>query len=128
MDSRLESAWKTLDTINEWTRFADTKAGAVLGVVGVVAGILLSVLSEAGGSLYRQHPLLFSLLVLGIISGCGAIYHAVRCLNPTLHVGESNSLIYFAHVAQRFEAPISYRQAVDREFATDEQMLSQITL
>lgn len=126
MNSKLENSWKTLETINEWIRFADTKAGGVLGIVGVIAGIILSVLAGAGGNFFSQYPLLFLFLVLGILSGCGAIYFAIRCLNPTLNVGEPTSLIYFAHVAQKFETPTSYRQAIDKGFA-DGQMLSQIT-
>lgn len=126
MNSKLENSWKTLDTINEWIRFADTKAGGVLGIVGLIASIMLSVLARVGSNLLNQNPLLFLFLVLGILSGCGAIYFSVRCLNPTLNIDEPTSLIYFAHIAQKFKTPLSYRQAIDKGFA-EEEMLSQVT-
>lgn len=125
MDAKLENLWKTLDTINAWIRFADTKAGGVLALVGIIASIMLSVLAKEGSNISSQYPMFFLLIVLGILSGCGAIFFAILCLIPTLNVGESTALIYFIHIAQKFETPTSYRQAIDKGF-TDEQILSQI--
>jgi len=125
MNSKLEHSWKTLGTINEWIRFADTKAGGVLGIVGIIASIMLSVLAGTSGNLPSHDPLLFLFLVLGIISGCGSTYFAVHCLNPTLNVSEPTSLIYFAHIVHKFKTSASYQQAIGKGLA-DDQMLSQI--
>lgn len=126
MNNELEYLWKTYSTINEWIRFADTKAGGILALNGVIAGIVISKILGSTDCL-QNHPGLSILLVIGAITAFGSIYFAVRCLNPTLKVGESSSLIFFAHVAKAFSTPDGYRQAVQKTFTDDGQLMTQIS-
>ena len=43
---QLEPLWKIYETINEWIRFSDTKAVAILGINGVFASFVFSNLYE----------------------------------------------------------------------------------
>ncbi len=44
MDAALESIWKTYEMVNDWIRFSDAKAGAILTADGVLVGIFLALL------------------------------------------------------------------------------------
>lgn len=125
MNTELETLWKTYDTVNEWIRFSDTKAGAILAANGVIAGIVLANLASAKDFLHKN-PVFLIFLITGVIAGCMSIYFSIRCLNPTLRVGEPTSLIFFAHVAQKFEKPSDYEQAVSKAFTDDVQAMAQI--
>lgn len=127
MDSKLDSMWQTYNAVQEGIRHSDSKAEAVVGIVGVVAGIMLSALASSGNVSFSQRPLLFILLVLGIISGAAALYFAIRCLSPTLDVGEPTSLLFFGHIAKLYDTAQSYQRALDKAFVNDNDILEHLT-
>ncbi|MCP4427094.1 MAG: hypothetical protein GY803_21620 [Chloroflexi bacterium] len=127
MDSKLDSMWQTYNTVQEGIRHSDTKAEAVVGIVGVVTGIMLSALAAPGSFLFGQRPFLFIILILGVISGAVSIYFAIRCLSPTLDVGEPTSLLFFGHVAKLHSTAVSYQKAVNETFTSDDDILEHLT-
>lgn len=110
MNTTIETLWKTYNVINEWIRFSDTKAGAILAANGVIASIVLSKLSEDNVFL-NNHPIFLIPLILGIITTFISIISSIICLNPTLKIGtKTNSVIFFANIAENFEIYSDYEK------------------
>ncbi len=115
MSDSLDNLWKTYGIINEWIKFSDAKAGAVLALNGVIIGLIYSNLQNNPGD-FTKHPIIFTSLMLGILVGCISIYFCLRCLNPTLKLGEPNSLIFFSHISQKFKKYEDYVNAANNAF------------
>lgn len=124
--TELETLWKTYDTINEWIRFSDTKAVAILGINGVVAGFVFSNLKELKLVL-SSYPIILIPLIIGIFTCSVSVYFSIICLAPTLKVGDRDSLIFFAHVAEKFKTPGDYEKAVRQILKNDNDLMGQIT-
>jgi len=114
MNTKIETLWKTYNVINEWIRFSDTKAGAILAANGVIASIVLSKLAESKVFL-DNNTIFFYPLIIGIILTCISIVSAIICITPTLKIGtKSNSVIFFANIAENFETYNEYeKKALD---------------
>lgn len=114
----IEDSWRLLNSVNEWIRFADAKAGGALAGAGVLAGALASAgLSEK----FADAP--HAAVRFGLASGGFAILSAaiaLWCLIPTLRVGEPVSLIYFEHVARRYKNDTDGHAAAVRDLLSDE--------
>jgi len=116
----IETAWQIYATVNEWIRFSDTKAGAILAADGVIAAVAFSLLPEPVPAAYLP------LIVSGAVSGVLSVYFSILCLNPALRFGEPNSLIFFAHIAQRYQGPNEYAEALVGVFSEEEAAAAQI--
>jgi hypothetical protein len=101
-----EQLWKSYDTINEWIRFADAKAGALLTFNGVVMAAALGAVKEIRAVFVAHHFLLW----LGATCGACFITSAVfslHCILPTVKIKlgasepKGTSIIFFEHIAQR---------------------------
>ena len=110
MNTTIETLWKTYNVINEWIRFSDTKAGAILAANGVIASIILSKLPDHQVFL-NEHLTLLILLMLGITTTFISIILSIICLNPTLKIGtKTNSVIFFANIAENFQTYDEYEK------------------
>lgn len=107
MNHSTDTLWKIYENINEWIRFADTKASAIIGVNAILAGFVVSNL-PAFRTYLVGNPLLATIAILTAISNVVSVYFAVKCLNPTLDVGEPISFFYFAHIALGFDSAEKY--------------------
>lgn len=125
MNSVLSTLWQTYETINEWIRFADTKAAAVLGINGILVGFAVTNLSSLMISVLSNEWLLVVALMTGL-STLVSVYFAIKCLNPTLKIGEPTSLIYYAHIASQFTSPKDYYQKATESFSDDIESTRQI--
>jgi hypothetical protein len=97
---QVDDAWKSLSQVNEWIRFADAKAFAVLAGSGVLGSFLVGTIPHLKD--FRVFPVRAALLSIAITCvGISALI-ALRCVAPRLHMGEDRSLIYFSHVAQGY--------------------------
>jgi hypothetical protein len=95
-----EAAWRILEHVNEWIRFADTKSGASLAGAGLV-GAVLAQAAVSEGSSGGSTTAVFLAALAGALAAVSAVVSAFS-LMPRLSVGEPVSLIYFDHVARRF--------------------------
>lgn len=123
LDNVIEDAWRLLNSVNEWVRFADAKAGGALAGAGVLAGAL----ATAGLSDKFDHAPTAA-VALGATSGGLAVVAAALALwalLPTLRVGEPVSLIYFEHVARKYKDDIAGHAAAVRALITDEEQYFQ---
>jgi len=118
----LESMWRTYETVNEWIRLADAKATAVLGAEGVLAGVLFTDLLNQGTFAWYE----WVLLGLFATSASVSIWCCLKCLSPTLAVGEPTSLVYFAHIAQRYQRPGDYATEAHKAWADGDTACSEI--
>lgn len=125
MDSKLEILWRIYATINEWIKFSDTKAAVILGTDGVIAGIILTNFVTIRSMLYK-YPGFYILFSAGALAILLSVYFTVRCLNPTLDVGEADSLIYFAHISKKFKTSHEYSKEVNKIFNEDSKIEEQI--
>jgi hypothetical protein len=97
-----EDAWRSLQQVNEWVRFADTKAAAVLAGSGVLGGVLVAAVPSLAD--FRAHTTRAVLLSVAIICVGVSSLLSLRILAPRLRTGEPRSLIYFDHIARRYAA------------------------
>lgn len=124
-----EDLWKVLDSISEWIRFADAKAGATLAAQGLLASLLIP-------SLIGNKRIIFASPVLLILVGvCFAFAIAsfllcMRCITPRTKVKKSESVIFFSDIASSYPSPQTYRNALERldknESAVGEQLANQV--
>jgi hypothetical protein len=97
-----EDAWKSLGQVNDWIRFADAKAVAIIAGSGVLGGFLVKAIPRLAD--FKVYPLRAGLLSLAIVCvGISALI-ALRTVAPRLRTGEARSLLYFDHVARRYTA------------------------
>ena len=95
-----EEAWRALQQVNEWIRFADAKASAVLAGSGVLGAFLVRAIPRVSD--FRVHPLRAVLLTVAICGIGVSTLITLQVLAPRLRTGEARSLIYFDHVARRY--------------------------
>ena len=95
-----EDCWKVLQQINEWIRFADAKAVAILAASGLLGGLVVKSI-PAHQELFR-HPVRTLLLAFAMICVGSSSLIAIRTVAPRLRAGETRSLVYFEHIARRY--------------------------
>lgn len=114
----IEDAWRLLNSVNEWVRYADAKAAGSLAGAGVLGGAL----AQAG--LSDKFDAASGWVVgLAAASGVAAVFAAAVAIwsfIPTLRVGEPLSLIYFEHVARRYKDDTEGHAAAVRALLADE--------
>lgn len=125
MKTELEALWKTYDTVNEWIRFSDTKAVAILAVNGVLAGFIFSNLKEIWLVLSAQ-PAILTVLIVSIFTCSASVLFCICCLAPTLKVDGESSLIFFDHVAKNYEKAGEYEAAILQKFKDDSEVVEQV--
>ena len=102
--------------VSEWIRFADAKAGAVLTVAGVLAGILVPTARRFVDEATDEHlfaywqPITAMLFVLFIVLLTCAAGSALYCITPARRKGKHPAL---GHCDHFHPAAISARYSID---------------
>ncbi len=94
----LEYQWKTYNVINEWIRFSDAKAGAILAANGAIVTIAIDSASQIN-ALLSESFIFWIFFLIGVSSLFLSTFFSLRCLTPKLKVGSSESIIFFGHIA-----------------------------
>src|SRR5262249_26150274 len=102
-------------------KYSDAKVIGILTINGIIATIALANLGSATGYLHA-HPILVVLFCFGILSEAISTLACVRCLAPALNVGESQSVIYYAHICKRFDRPHDYVEEALRVFGSTDRV------
>lgn len=126
----IDTLWRTYEIINDWIKFSDTKAAAILALNGVIIGVVLTTvltnLSDA--QIYLDnHAFLRRLLISGIILEALSILCCFFCLKPTLWNKNPSSLIYFGDIRRKYKTSFDYMKAVKEQFTDDDKTVSHIT-
>jgi len=150
MRAATESLWKVYGSLNEWVRFTDAKAAAVLAADGVLAGAAISAL-QGKRELLMSHPAALSALVIGLAALVASAAYCIFCISPSVETGPlkwfrfsrhplaefaaaPTSLIFFGHVAaknkdgsDRFGSAGAFAEEAKRAFGDDALALEQIS-
>jgi hypothetical protein len=117
MSDASEPYWKTLNTINEWVRFLDAKATAVLAADAAIAAGLLGLLKDTAKDAAKSGLTLLLAAAAVLCLFISGVY-CLNCISPTLNnrfqsflflfnplappspTGEATSLLFFDHIAR----------------------------
>lgn len=125
MNLALESLWRTYDTINEWIILADTKAAAILAAQAVVVGLVVRAMPDPPHIAWAHRQLVW-VLPLVIVTALVAAGASLWCIAPTLKVGEPQSVIFFAHVAKRYETAELYVETARQAWTSEERASAEL--
>lgn len=95
-----DSAWKHLELVTGWVRFADSKAATVLAGSGVLAGLLIQQLRSDAGRHATSPSAIF--LILALLLLAGAVTMAFFALLPSVSHPTPSVLIFFGDVAREY--------------------------
>jgi len=119
--------WIVFSQVNEWIKFADMKATALLAIGGVLGGLLVS--SAPVSSSHGVRQILFIAAVISVVL---STLMSLFALLPRLgRSTELTSLIYFDHVARRFAGDrdrfvVAFAAAVEDAAAMRAEIAAQI--
>lgn len=125
MDNVTTTMWDTYRVINDWIKFSDTKATALLASNGVILSIIFSKVIDNLEFIKYSYLILLS-LIFGFLCGLISIYFCIRCLSPMLNIGENDSLIFFGSISKKFDTHREYEKNIMNLFSDDAQFKSQI--
>ena len=103
-DSTVEQYWKILQYNVEFVKFFDTKATIIITTYGLIITFICST-AEVSYITLMQNKVLFGLTVLSTVSALLAVFFAFRCLNPRLIKLNSQTVIFFGHIANHKNYP-----------------------
>lgn len=125
MNLSLESLWRTYGTINEWIVLADTKAAAILAAQAVVLGLVVGAMPDPPHTTCAHQQLVW-VLPLVSLTALVTIGSSLWCIAPTLKVGEPQSVVFFAHVAECYETPELYVENARETWASEEKASAEL--
>lgn len=125
MKKQIEQLWKVYDTTNEWIRFSDTKATAILAMNGIIAGFYFSNMTKLQNMLAIRHILIIP-LVVGVCTILFSTICSALCMVPRLKIVKDDSLIFFSDIAKGYSTVDSYEKAIKKTL-TDDGVKTEIT-
>jgi hypothetical protein len=105
----LDRLWQIYTAINEWIRFADTKAGVALAFHAAAFAAGVPAIMAQRSYFFDRPYLVFVVVATCILAGISVCF-GVKCIMPRLNVGEARSLIFFAHIAEAYPDPDSFAE------------------
>ncbi len=121
-----EMQWQMYQTVNDWLKFADTKATALLGINGILMGLILANLGSVAIAV-KVDSVSLIVILLAFGSSILSLLFCLNCLNPRVRFGHDKSLIYFADVAQEFKTSKDYDGELERLFGNNENWRIQLS-
>lgn len=130
-DTQIEFAWNVHQYLNEYIRFGDQKAGAVLAWVSALLGICLTLgipdfFTKVGFTLIdiqAKATVLGVLSLLAVTFLCSAFLLAAKSILPNLHSTQGKGMIFWENI-RRYEKA-DYRDGYSA--LSSEQLLVQVT-
>jgi hypothetical protein len=104
-----EEYWKILNSINEWIRFSDIKAGAILSIYGVLLTVIYSN-SKQVFELLNSNNCILILAIIATLSSIASVIFSFLTLNPTLKNKNPHSILFFGHVQEKFDEFENYNE------------------
>lgn len=119
MDQRL---WQILSATNEWVRYSDGKAVALLGIQGVLIGLTVVFLKDLTSDDSTLVSKIF--LLAGLVSITLSMLFTFLCLTPRLKsAGKIKvSPIYFGSIATHFQDSNAYIKFLKENFNTEDKI------
>lgn len=127
-----ETLWRVYAAINEWIRFADTKAGAILAADVFLVAESVGQLKDDDGkflkwAFYTPDALCVLIGILFLVISAAL---ALNCIRPRTRVPKNSprSLLYFGHIAE-FKTPTDYAttaRTIDRRDTAYDEISHQV--
>ena len=111
-----DNLWKTLHNINEWIRFSEGKAIAIMATQGVFITIASQKLLE-DSLVFGSFELITT--VVALLFSCVSIGIAFQCLNPSLKISGGVSPLYFGSIAESFNSSREYYEYFNQSMTAD---------
>lgn len=107
-----ENLWNTYNALNEWIRFSDTKATALLAINGVITGFYFSNIAQLKSILSDKPITCFPLLMIVVFIFLSSLF-SMFCIIPRLKINKKDSLIFFYDIAKKYSNVEEYQKAVE---------------
>ncbi len=117
--------WNTLQSVSEWVRFSDTKAGVIITVYGVILTIIYSNAKEVYSAVSSSTLQVILVIMSGLLSVV-SLWYCFLCLNPRLKNNNPTSGLYYGHIA-KFTNHKEYLDLVSNKFGDESEFEKQIT-
>ena len=117
----IQAQWRIYGLINEWIRFADAKAGALLAANALILVSAVAAFKDHK-QVFNDHMWLTVFGVLGLGSLIASAICCLWCIFPRIRMAEGTSPIFFGHISQH-SSPDDYQKKAgvlgdeDQEFA-----------
>lgn len=112
VDPDPDQAWKALSLVNEWLRFAEAKAAAVIAVAGVSGGVVYNLVKGVSDA---PCPIsVMTIVSIGFILGagvCSAMVFIPRRKNP-IQGDDFINLLFYSHIARKYPDEPTYAQVL----------------
>ncbi|WP_137145201.1 Pycsar system effector family protein [Mycolicibacterium sp. CR10] len=97
-----DQAWKALTLVNEWLRFAEAKAGAVIAAAGVSGGVVYNLVKSVDHPPWPISAMTILCVVFIVGAGvCAAMVFVPRRKNPGQPEDFSN-LLFYSHITKQY--------------------------
>ncbi|MGV8175901.1 MAG: Pycsar system effector family protein [Methanothrix sp.] len=126
MTTTLEVMWRTYDTINDWIKFSDTKAGAISAANIAILAILFSKFIDFKDFIILHQGIAW-LLAIGIVCGVLSIAFSIISLYPRINSSREISLIFFESIVINYSNYSQYKIAIGNNLRDDSDLMDQIT-
>lgn len=139
-EGALDFMWQAFSNLNEWVRFSDSKAAAVLAADGVILGAFASLLAGEGtNALHGTVVVLWlcSILVATFYSACYALWSLLpqlkvnlpkRRSHPTPVAAEdSSSLVFFMDIDKKFPTSKEFHDKINEALHDPAKAVQQIS-
>ena len=123
--NKISNYWNTLQSVSEWVRFSDTKAGVVITVYCVILTIIYSNAQEVYLAVSSSTLQVVLVIVAGLLSFVSLV-NCFLCLNPRLKNDNPTSGLYYGHIA-KLKNHEEYLNLVSGKFGNDSEFEKQIT-
>jgi hypothetical protein len=120
--------WNTLQSISEWIRFSDMKAGIIITAYSVILTIICTNVRTIYEVIFVS-PILTILTIIACIVSLASLFSCFLSINPQLTNKNSTSVLYYGHIAQlkNYEEYLSLvSRKMENEFEFEKQITEQI--
>lgn len=111
--------WNILHYNSDWLKFSDTKASIILTVYGIIITIIYSNSNDIFTAINTSKPLLILSIICALMS-LVSIFFSFMCINPNLKNPNPNSIIYFGHIATKYDSFDAYHEEFLRVNSNDQ--------
>ena len=126
MGTQLECSWNIYNSIKDWIKFSDTKAGAIVAFYGVSGGVLLINSRDKAEFLVSNFFILFFFLVTVVFSSISLLY-ALLVILPRETESHTHSLIYYRDIAENFTNDNHYSHDFNIGFKGEDSAIKEVT-
>lgn len=86
----------------DWTKHCDTKAEVLVALnVGIASFVFLKIIEKH--SFITCHGFVCTFAIMALFSWALSLWHSLTCIKPSLGTGKPASLIFFKHIAEKYD-------------------------